>query len=269
MATPAASRLSSGTWRVFDEYNRRAAERWAVPAGRILRAEGDRAARAYAQGGEAAALAEIKPEAWLEYLTRVWLAEAPAGGRMIADLIAQIKAADLLSDTISAAALDWIQQNGAVRAAQIAGTSAKYLLDNIAAGVAARETQAEIAARIRSNAKTISSGRAAAISRTTVHASTNFGSYAAASASPVPLVKIWLSIPDDRRRDSHAAAQGQRRPMGMTFLIGGWPMIFPGDSSMGAPASETINCRCTLGYEKTARPPHRTGRPPTDAELAA
>jgi HK97 family phage portal protein len=56
----------------------------------------------------------------------------------------------------------------------------------------------------------------------------------------------WLATMDNRVRDSHAAANGQRRMVGEPFSVNGYSMLQPGDSSMGAPASEIVNCRCTV-----------------------
>jgi hypothetical protein len=32
------------------------------------------------------------------------------------------------------------------------------------------------------------------------------------------------------------------------FIIGGFPMAYPGDSTQGAPIGEIINCRCMLRF---------------------
>lgn len=56
----------------------------------------------------------------------------------------------------------------------------------------------------------------------------------------------WDAAGDSATRTEHAAADGQRRQKGQPFSVGGYPMQHPGDSSLGAPASMTINCRCRL-----------------------
>lgn len=61
--------------------------------------------------------------------------------------------------------------------------------------------------------------------------------------------KEWYATNDQRTRDTHrvGAAVGQA-PLVVSidapFIIGGAPMMFPGDPS--APVAETVNCRCTL-----------------------
>jgi hypothetical protein len=57
--------------------------------------------------------------------------------------------------------------------------------------------------------------------------------------------KRWRSAGDDRTRDTHAAMDGQMVTYQQAFVSpGGAQMKFPGDSSLGAPASELIGCRC-------------------------
>jgi len=54
--------------------------------------------------------------------------------------------------------------------------------------------------------------------------------------------RIWLSTSDDRTRETHAVADGQRVPLGSPFIVGGFALMFPGDPS--GPPQEVIQCRC-------------------------
>lgn len=54
----------------------------------------------------------------------------------------------------------------------------------------------------------------------------------------------WITAGDERVRSSHADANGQQVPIDQPFEIGGFQIPKPGDSSLGAPAGEVINCRC-------------------------
>ena len=56
----------------------------------------------------------------------------------------------------------------------------------------------------------------------------------------------WDASSDKFTRDSHRAADGQIRQQGEAFNIGGYAMMYPGDSGLGAPAAEVVNCRCVL-----------------------
>jgi len=57
-------------------------------------------------------------------------------------------------------------------------------------------------------------------------------------------VKTWRSVRDDRVRDAHVEAQGQTVAVDEPFIVGGFPMMFPGD--MRAPADLWMNCRCVM-----------------------
>ncbi len=54
----------------------------------------------------------------------------------------------------------------------------------------------------------------------------------------------WVSMRDERVRDSHWRTDSQTVPINEPFTINGYKMMFPGDDSLGAPVEEIINCRC-------------------------
>lgn len=60
--------------------------------------------------------------------------------------------------------------------------------------------------------------------------------------------KEWDSAgADGRTRDTHLAMDGQRVGIREPFVTpGGYRLMQPGDSSMGAPGEEVINCRCRV-----------------------
>ena len=64
------------------------------------------------------------------------------------------------------------------------------------------------------------------------------------------VLKIWDSGgPDGRTRDTHLALEGQAKRMDEPFVSpSGARMMHPGDSSLGAPASETVACRCAVRF---------------------
>jgi len=56
---------------------------------------------------------------------------------------------------------------------------------------------------------------------------------------------IWHATGDSRTRDTHASMDGQTRTKGTPFNSpSGARFLHPLDGSLGAPASEIINCRC-------------------------
>ena len=54
----------------------------------------------------------------------------------------------------------------------------------------------------------------------------------------------WLATRDGRTRDAHAEADGQIQPVTSPFIVGGDPMLYPGDPNGGA--DNTVNCRCAM-----------------------
>lgn len=84
----------------------------------------------------------------------------------------------------------------------------------------------------------------------------NEGSLAAAMGLGVAF-KQWLSSRDEKVRFSHRSAgggDGQIVPIAAPFIIGGFPLQFPGDPS-GLPATgpHVYGCRCSLLFARPAR----------------
>lgn len=64
------------------------------------------------------------------------------------------------------------------------------------------------------------------------------------------VVRTWVATGDKRTRDTHAEMDGQQRGLDAPYeSSSGARMMHPGDASLGAPAEELINCRCTELYE--------------------
>lgn len=62
------------------------------------------------------------------------------------------------------------------------------------------------------------------------------------------LYKIWHTALDERVRETHQMVESEMVPVFGVFKVGGYPMLYPGDFSLGASASEIVNCRCTVEY---------------------
>lgn len=60
--------------------------------------------------------------------------------------------------------------------------------------------------------------------------------------------KQWLTMKDERVRISHALVDGQTVGIDEYFKVGGYEMLYPMDTSKGAPPDETANCRCVCKY---------------------
>lgn len=96
--------------------------------------------------------------------------------------------------------------------------------------------------------------RGETIARTEAGAALNFGRQThaedIAAETGAEVWKRWESGPDDgRQRETHTEANGQTVRSDQPFVVGGSEMQFPCDYSLGADASEVINCRCSVTYE--------------------
>lgn len=61
-------------------------------------------------------------------------------------------------------------------------------------------------------------------------------------------LKEWHTMGDEKVRPAHRAADLQDQPFESPFNVGGELMMYPADTSLGATAGNTINCRCTAVY---------------------
>lgn len=141
----------------------------------------------------------------------------------------------------------WVETWAARKAALIVGTTLQWVRERISAGEAEGLGVEEIARSIRSEADGISRTRALVIARTETHAAAAFASDAAAESTGLELEREWIAADDARTRETHAAADGQRRGMREEFEVGGALLMRPGDPS--GPPEETISCRCQLLYD--------------------
>jgi len=95
----------------------------------------------------------------------------------------------------------------------------------------------------------ITRSRAEVTARTEVISGSNRASQVAAerfqSEQQVGMVKEWISAQDSRVRPTHVEADGQIVPLKSPFQVGGHRLQHPGDVSLGAPAKEVVQCRCT------------------------
>ncbi|MEH6697204.1 MAG: phage minor head protein [Brevundimonas sp.] len=59
--------------------------------------------------------------------------------------------------------------------------------------------------------------------------------------------RVWRTASDARVRDTHRSLDADTAGLREPFVASsGSRMLYPGDTSLGAPSSETIGCRCTV-----------------------
>lgn len=85
--------------------------------------------------------------------------------------------------------------------------------------------------------------------RTEVNAMCNLAAFCALADSGAK-VKKWRAHKDELTRATHARADGQTVPVDEPFIVGGYALMFPGDTSLGAPPQEIANCRCVMQRAK-------------------
>lgn len=140
------------------------------------------------------------------------------------------------------------------------------IMTQINAGLINGESYASIAARVATIIGEITgteaSGQYANALRIVItegHRAQEMGQLAAgleAEQQGVKIVRRWDATLDPRTRAEHAAADGKEVGLDEPFIVGGEPLMYPGDPS-GRP-SNTIRCRCVVltladGFEPTAR----------------
>lgn len=106
--------------------------------------------------------------------------------------------------------------------------------------------------RLRTNVPELTAARARTVARTEVISASNAGSLSMVEIAEFGGTKTWLATEDARTRPTHTLADGQTVPLASAFLVGGFPLHFPGDPS--GPLEEIVNCRCTTTYDLTDEP---------------
>jgi hypothetical protein len=239
-------------WRQIDRRRKVWVHRGAAKAAERFGQEGQYVTYVFYRAGIEAALTAVTAHApqWLDYYAQLYHGVAGEFGEHILRQIETAKSrSKSVSDVFRSAVNSWLVRHGARRVNNLTATSRDVLANDLAQGTAANESIPQLAGRIQGRYNDWSQTRARTIARTEVIAASNLGSYEAARASGIPLDKIWVATNDDRTRAAHAAADGQKQHLDEFFLVEGEQLLWPGDSSHGATPDNTINCRCTVGYQ--------------------
>ena len=151
------------------------------------------------------------------------------------------------------AVLGWLEDKGAEKVSAVTETTRTAIRREIVKGVGDGLGIDDIANNMRKAVGGLK--RAELIARTEIISASNLGSLEGARSTGLPMRKIWLSTPDGRTRLGHLAANGQKvESLDSVFMVTNPEGIsqslkYPGDIASGASPSNTINCRCAIGYD--------------------
>ncbi len=110
----------------------------------------------------------------------------------------------------------------------------------------------DIARALESNSE-LGTMRGRRIARTETVTSANGAAIINAKELGLPMRKIWLAVNDKRTRHSHRMVDNMVVGLDDPFNVNGTLMQQPGarkqSNGLAVPGKETINCRCTLGFE--------------------
>jgi len=236
-------------WRTFDLYLANASATQQRRARRLLSGEARRIAGGFERAGTDAALQQVYLNQWRSYVVQLWMTVVKSAGELAEEVLGGKP-----SETFDRAARGWIDRNGQVRSSGLARTSRQNALQAIAKARSQVQTQTGIAELVRRELLDIAEWRSATIAETEVHAAVYLGSFAAALASHQPLTKIWTAPRHPTRTcDQHLELHGKRVALRDYFVIGEDRLMYPGDCELGAAPEQTINCRCSMDYERLPR----------------
>jgi hypothetical protein len=252
----AMSAKSARIYRAFDSFLLQAGRGATRSAHTRLAMEARKAANAYAAGaGEPGALAAIADSVWASYLGLVWIEVVTHAGQLTAESLG----GKVDAGVFDRAARLYLERNGRPRGAGIAETSRKAVAASIGRGLMAGDTTAETARRIVADADQAAIWRSATIGLTESHAAGYYGAHTGAVQTLRGWVKVWTAPrAPGITCDQHKSTQGQRRPLRDAFAVvndyesdePAEALQYPGDGEHGARASNVINCRCAMEFER-------------------
>ena len=144
----------------------------------------------------------------------------------------------------------WITQNALKQSTLISETSRSLIKNILDDGYSNGLINKEIAKKMRKAVPVMSAFRAATITITETHNAATYGDLTSTSVYNdqfnLNLMKEWVATEDERTREAHNEADGQKVDMNSTFVVDGEQLTRPGDSA--GSAKNIIRCRCSLGY---------------------
>lgn len=148
-------------------------------------------------------------------------------------------------DLLNEKALKFLEDKKIKFAIKVADTTHKAIINELSEGFEKGESIQELSNRIKDMPE-FDMKRATVVARTEIISSSNAGTLQGYKESGVVIGKEWSSTKDERTRDHHKEAEGQRVKLDEPFIIDGDLLDYPGDNSHDAKASNVIQCRCSL-----------------------
>jgi uncharacterized protein with gpF-like domain len=147
--------------------------------------------------------------------------------------------------------VSWNTRTMASKITQISKVTAEKIRKLIASEIEKGTSVTDIAIKLEKFG--FPSSRALAISRTEVLSASNAATFygTGAALGTAKLRKDWLATQDKRTRQTHSTAGRTQKNVDYDkpFNVGGARLLFPGDSSLGAPPKEIVRCRCTTTFQ--------------------
>jgi HK97 family phage portal protein len=238
-------------WRSFESQRERWYRRVGSQVADRFDAERKQVLVAFRDGGEALAIRAVdrNEDDWERLYRSIYFSVGEDFARRVLSAFkSQLYDVKFEEDVFSQTVRNWLTTEGARRVVGVSQTTKDSIRRELAAGQALGESMFDLSKRLQSMYREFSNVRAERIARTETISASNLGSQTAAKSTGLPLEKEWISTFDNRVRSPHAAAHGQRRPVDEPYVVGGQRLRYPGDTSLGASADNTIQCRCTESY---------------------
>lgn len=144
--------------------------------------------------------------------------------------------------------LRWLQERSYREAQLIQGATDEFVINALWNAVY-EEYSIPAAVKYLQTDFGFSSYRAERIARTEIISGARSGQYHGDKQSGIVIGKTWRSALQERTREGHREANGQTVAFDEPFIVANAngqyePLMHSGDTSLGASASNTINCRC-------------------------
>jgi uncharacterized protein YoaH (UPF0181 family) len=201
-------------------------------------------------------------------LGALWAQSITDASQLVKDEFAEgLKAVEVKTDLVILRSIsDFIQAYGQRQVEQITRTTEEQIRLLIVGGMSRGEAIQAVYANFLERLPAMTEMRSLLITRTEIHAATQYASLRMALRSTVPLNKVWNSVNDERTRDfgelgrisqfNHRSMDQVKIGLTQEFLvpaiIGGYERLaFPGDPR--GSAGNIINCRCVQTYERASQ----------------